>query len=170
MKTISELNSRWWYRLIKVLFLLLLVLIFLFSFAVVYTTYHVRNVSDYLVTCDYGNKKTFDAYKDAGIQILSFNLDGPATVGSLNDYEREAIQKACGITSSEAVQMLRNSLSGNSGIPSLFVIQPTTVTEGSTLSVVLFSALSLLIILITFEFIRRMFYYIVLGKIRPPKA
>ncbi len=165
MKTISELNAKWWYRLTKVIFILIIVIITLTSLLLIYEENYSRQESDYIVFCNYGNKKTFAARKEAQIYIYGTN----ATVANLPDYQRIAIQEECEITEkeiSEKLAAIANKI--DNGIP-LFTIRHATVTVGNTWSLVKFSIIALLVILSVSEVIRRCFYYIVLGSIRPKK-
>lgn len=218
MKTIKELNIRWWYRLIKSVYLISFVCVAALGVFLTYEAYKPYETGDFIVVCNVGNKDTFLAWKDKQIYLSPYDLqDGLA---SLTDYERTELQNACGYqfnplslpaaltpateSAGLTLQQLQEmgvqtqmtqspqsssvsaaSFFGNggvflkppkstgnltiTGIPPLYTITPTETTTGNTTDAILYSILALTIIAAVFELIRHIFYYIVLGSLRPER-
>lgn len=186
MKTINELNSKWWYRLVKVVFIGFALLCMVVSVFIIQDDNRPRQVQDYKVDCiaDYTNHKTFIAEKDAGIYIFRYGTD--TVYQSLSDDAKQKIRSNCDISEAEAQnatdkavayineqtklgtdkETIQNYLNDNLRA---YLISETQVTKGSYLSIVAYSILSIILILVVAEIIRRIFYYIVLGSIKPKK-
>jgi hypothetical protein len=116
------------------------------------------------VICQYGNGKQFlikEIYNNE-IPLILYKLEDNRV---FDDRESEKILKYCEI----------NSVIDQSEQPHGFVADPyriekkyTQTIKGFTLSIV-YSLVGLLIIALIFEILRRIFYYIVLGTIKPKK-
>lgn len=186
MNTRNELNSKWWYRLIKVVFIGLTLSCMVISVLLVTDANSPRQVKDYRIDCvaDYTNHKTFLAEKDAGIYIFRYGTD--TVYQSLTDDIKQKIRKVCDISEEEkqgadskaiayineqtkigtSHEVIQNYLDAN---VRAYLISETQVTEGGLLSIVAYSVLSIILLLTVAEIIRRAFYYVVLGNIRPKK-
>lgn len=184
--TIQELNNKWWYRLIKVLFIGINFVLIMSVFVFIMSDNKPHQESDYKLSCiaDYTNKRSFYAEKDLNIYIFAYA--GHTAYDDLSDSERQKIRNVCDISTEEADTATNNALSYISEQSKLgstkntiqdyidnnlrpYTITSTTVEVGSYIQGILFSLLWTLIILIVAEIIRRIFYYIFLGKMRPNK-
>jgi hypothetical protein len=165
MKTVSELNAKWWYRLVKVVFIATFLVSAIFAAYATFDTSRTRTVSDYIVKCNYGSKATFAAWQDKGIYISSYSYNG---ISSLSDSQKEDLQKACGITQDVMNGIFDQIRAGaNPKDYALFNIALGKVDVGSNFKAVLYSLLSIMGVYLVFEVARRAFYYVLLGKILP---
>jgi hypothetical protein len=166
MKTISELNSKWWYRLIKIVYILIFVVACGTALVISYSEVGSYQ-NDHTVTCNYGNKSTFLAYKDKRIYV-PFE-DYSISLANLPENIKKEIQTACAISDAEMKEKIDTYFNGTSDGKKLYEIIDTKVVVATYLSATLWSLLSLLIIVAIFEVLRRAFYYVVLGALRPQK-
>lgn len=164
MNTTSELNNKWWYRLIKVGYILLIAAACVISVAVAFEQVGTYQV-DYLVVCNYGNKTTFIANKDKDIYNIPQYYNYSESLAKLPDSTKIQLQSACGITQAEMDAKFENVNDNKK----LFDLTQTKVNTTSHWSATLWSILSIVITLVIAEIIRRIFYYIVLGKVKPAK-
>ncbi|MBP6926258.1 MAG: hypothetical protein KBB70_00990 [Candidatus Pacebacteria bacterium] len=186
MKTISELNSKWWYRLVKVIFIGCILLAMTIATFIFIDEYSPSQSLDYKISCvaDYTNHKETIAYKDESIFILPLN--GQTVYQSLSDNNKQEIRNICGISNEEADQgnatalayiNEQTKLGTSSAIIQKYIddnlrpykVSEEYITEGGYVQVVLYSILAAIGILLIAEIIRRIFYYIVLGSLRPKK-
>jgi hypothetical protein len=167
MKTISELNSKIWYRFLKVIFVLAFIVVSLITVFIVYDSNKSKWVNDYIVTCNFGDKTTFAAWNEKSILLTDYDLRN--YISDIPDYKKEAIQKACGITQQDLNNLFDSITQGIDKEQKLFDVKKANVEIGNILKAILFSLLSLVPVIIIFEIIKRAFYYIVLGSLRPPK-
>ncbi len=166
-QTISHLNNKMWYRLLKVIY----VIVFIFScgIAISIAFESVGNYQDdYTIVCNYGNKDTFLANNDKNIYISSY-YDYTENLTRLPNEIKEELQSACGISKEEMTAKMARIFNGNDDSKKLFDITKTKVVTDTYLTASLWSILSILIIAIIMEIIKRIFYYIVLGEIKPQK-
>ena len=99
MKTITELNNKIWYRLVKVIFISLAGISAIISTAINFD--NVGNYqNDYNVICNYGNKSGFLAYKDKNIYISS-DEDYSYSLAELPNSTKKELQAACAISEEE---------------------------------------------------------------------
>lgn len=165
MKTVVELNKKWWYRLLKVFFIGTVIIT---SLTTIYLFYEEVGYyqNDYLIKCNYGNKESFLAYKDKEIVIYGFSVY-TGGLENLPDSVKKELQNACEISEEEkyekAIMILNNADNGKK----LFDITETKVPVSSYFKATLWSVFSLIIIILIAEVVRRTFYYVVLGKIKP---
>lgn len=164
-KTIHGLNQRAWYRLLKVVYLLAFVLVALASVATILSEYQPYTLNDYRIICNYGNKSSFIAY-ERGIYISSYNPD--TSLALLPSYTKTAMSRECQITQ-EDLQLLGNAIVNDQPHDPLYTIKREEYTHGSWVKVALISLVTLLIVFGVFEGIRRAFYYVVLGSLRPSR-
>ncbi len=166
-KTISYLNSKTWYRLLKVIF------IFIFLITCLVTVINSFDVvgsyqDDYLVVCNMGNKNTFLAYKDKKIYVPSYN-DYTDSLAKLPDNIKKDLVSACAISEGEMSTKLDKIFNGTDDGNKFYDLTPTKVITDTYLTASLWSILSIFIIFLVFEIIKRAFYYIVLGSLKPVK-
>jgi len=189
-KTISYLNSKMWYRSLKVIFILSFILAIIFSLIGVYFEYKP----------EFDNEKSYVVCKDGRTVSLEDNniYLYSSYVGSDDDL---TIKQRCG--HSLTLEELKNGVSDDMIIERLlanrskgfdvdnaiksgyskeeikeYLIKNIDQTEYKLVSiytpihwvaVVGYSFLIILSMIVLFEIIKRIFYYIVLGTIRPKK-
>ena len=167
MTTITELNSKVWYRFLKVIFIIAFALSSVIAIAIAFSS--VGNYQDdYSVKCNYGNKSTFLASKDKNIYISSYE-DYTYSLAKLSDTAKNELQSACAISKVEMTAKMDALFNGHDDGKNLYELTPTKVITDTHLTASMWSLLSIVIIFVAFEAIRRAFYYIVLGSIKPEK-
>ena len=188
MKTITDLNKTWWYRLVKVLFCVCFLILGIVATLHVYFVNKTTRVPDVSITCDYGNQTKFNLLHDKGITINTYD-DNKAIPEELN----QKILQACEITQSDIntakayalaktikMQKASNCTKEQVNDPDNFLcgfgVSSDTYRIGSTLVTVNtpwkgagFVLLYILMFFCLFEIIRHLFYYITLGKLKPQK-
>jgi hypothetical protein len=166
-KTIKYLNEKTWFRFIKVLCVFSLIIITLIALAISYNVnMPVRKIVDNdktIIICNYGNKKQFVA----GENYYYFSASEFELEGYLTSRHRTELQKLCQISETELDQKIRDIFDKTDNGINLFDVNPVIKKEGGMIPFLSYSILSLLIILVIFEIIKRAFYYIVTGKIVP---
>lgn len=185
-KTIGYLNSKVWYRLVKVAFIGLILFAILFSVGIAFDENSPRQVMDYRIDCigENTNRKSFFAEEDASIYIYPY---GTQTVyQALSDSAKKAIKERCDISIEEDAQHVEAVLAyieeqekaeaATSVIQKYldenmrsYTVTKAYTTHGSYGEIVGYSLRLIIIILIVAEIMRRAFYYIVLGRLRPKK-
>ena len=185
MKTISELNEKVWYRLIKVVYIILLVVCILFSWLLVY----VFNPLPSNHLSSKGFSKLLDNYSEAVRILKAYKVWEKYKIDFKPDYENifeqyaneyqidetkddkiiEKIGKAAKMEYPEYMDMGNLEL-GKKTYSKYFLGRAFT---GNLLIMKLligfYGIISVAIIAFLFEIFRRSFYYIVLGKLFPPK-
>lgn len=214
MKTINELNSRAWYRLLKVVYgLLFLLILVVFNWIIVSDGIKSIDNNKTTISCAYGNKKVLTS-QQIGIELSNYQFrDGfnyKNFFEGYNDYAIKTIFKNCYQPTNDDIDVFaaqkvyevlgndRLSIKKDDRPPlteaekkyldetipkiessyinsdktkyldysvKLFEIQPV-FTYGKFLKYFIFGNL---LILFLFEILRRAFYYVVLGSIRPQK-
>jgi hypothetical protein len=189
MKSFADLNAKWWYRLVKVLYGTFFLLIALVSAVAVFRLNETYQAPNYLITCNYGNQSVFNTINEKNVSIADYNpyKEVPATMD-------KQILATCGITQAGIDQanakatasQLDNEKSCINIKPtdlfaeytcthyippyqtsSMYNIVTATTPVHTYIKAVIYTALDLLIVLCLFEILRRSFYYVVLGKIKP---
>ena len=174
-KTIGHLNSKIWYRLLKVSYAFVFILVSAGAVAVISDNYKTRQLVDYRVACQYGNKASYLAYKDKGIYLSDDDLHPDNTTQlRMPDYGKfEDLQVACGIPAAEIQRPDLEPKPTPSFIPDppyeLFIFTKENVTTGGLDVTLGYSFLAVFIITLVFELIRRVFYYVILGIYKPAK-
>ncbi len=167
-KTLAYLNSKVWYRLLKVIFIILILISSGIAIAIAFSEVGSYQ-EDYTVVCNYGNKETFLANKDKGIWNIPSHYDYKDSLAKLPEATKKEIKTACGMTTDELNTKLTATLNGNDDGKKLFELIRTKINIYTTNKAISLSLSFVFVILIFFEIIRRVFYYIVLGKFRPNK-
>jgi hypothetical protein len=173
-KTISYLNSKAWYRLLKVVYLLVFLFSLIVAIAIINDIYGVKRLKDHRVACNYGSKANFLAYKDKGIYLSDYELENG--LGEIPS-KKDSLQTACEITKEERENLIVAIMKGKTTddpssdnyMPPLYRITQEQVVSGRVSDVVSYSLLTILLIVLVFEVVRRAFYYVVLGSVRPVK-
>ncbi len=182
MKTISELNNKWWYRLAKVIFSLIVFVLTIVTVFFVFQANKTYKVSDVYVKCNAGNKQSFYAMKDKSIAINISHYENYL----LTDTERKQILEVCNLTGNEKRRPTLEEIYGVKGRSAplsdedinqldkvyevyLFEHRQVDIEEDNTLTAILYSIFSIFIWYIIFEIIKRTIYYVILGSINPKK-
>ena len=165
MKTIADLNSKWWYRLVKVIFITASGLLILLLIIWVGAETEPRGFNSFEVTCNYGNKDKFIAY-ERGIYLIDLDLKNG--IASIPDNKKELIQEECAITEEEMTGVF-DSILADENPPPLFSASKTRYTEGSWGSTIFFQLIAVVVAFAFMQLIRRCFYYVLLGSFRPSK-
>jgi|SRR3989338_651227 len=161
MKIISELSNKAWYRAIKVIYLLL----FLATVALTITLFSVGGDFEILdipnskIVCQYGNEKQFLMKDIFGRDEMPSSL--PTYFYTKGTEPSERILRACEIT-----EILTQDTTNDGRFN--FVPDPYRIEEEHKMQF-WYLILSLLVTVGIFEGIRRIFYYITLGTIKPQK-
>ncbi|MES2225294.1 MAG: hypothetical protein V4480_00605 [Patescibacteria group bacterium] len=156
MKTLTELNSKWWYRLLKVLYIILALIILGVSIAliVVSNAPEFDNKASY-VQCDDGRTFPVDKIGMYSDFVDSYNDRNFRTWCATTLVEENGVQKLKPI---------------NGFVPDeknfTFVAKETARNWMGTIG---YSVIALVVVLLLSELLRRMFYYITLGSIRPKR-
>jgi len=162
-----RLNKQPWYRFIKVVYLSVFALTIIVSVFVVYDENKSKWFDDYIITCQYGNKTVFSAQKEESIYLNDYDLKNG--ISSIPDHTKEKIQKVCGISQEEIQNMIAATLKKDGFVPALFRVEKGTIEINSKIKAIGYSLLDILIVALIFEILRRIFYYIILGSLRPQK-
>jgi hypothetical protein len=126
-----------------------------------------KTVEDYIITCNFGNKTTFAAWHEKNIWITALDLRN--YLGSLPEKTKQVIIKECAISETELYNKMEAVKNGTDSGENLYDITRDKVEVGNDIKAIGFVILSVIIVIIIFEIIKRIFYYIVLGSFRPPK-
>ncbi len=169
MKTITELNSKMWYRFIKVIHVVFFLFILAISIGLIIDIYKPEKLIDNKETkivCKFGNKKTFTPWQ------IGISLYEP----KLSSIEEVEFIRYCNIlpatgTIPGSLKLSEIDQSEIKIVPreELYEIKPIYKIEGSYLSMSLYILLALTIWIIILELSRRIFYYVVMGKVFPNK-
>lgn len=168
MKTVSELNSKWWYRLVKVAYVAVFAIFALGAVSAITDEFWPTSiVIDHEVVCLEGNRSTFQASRDERIDLSSYSSD--IGLSTLSNPQRYSLRVACGLeakaeTPREAIIAMR----GNDTIPAITITE-ISLTDGGFVEAIVYSLAALLGVAVVFELFRRLFYYVVLGSLRPKK-
>lgn len=214
-KTIKHLNTKAWYRLVKVIFILLFAIVLLIANGLIFSETDFKQVSldKTKITCTYGDKKSFTA-DDINLYSLSADefpngkfdyktyFEGYGNEYDIRDIVNEchpqdnsyfdvfAFQKVTEAVGDEMLKMKKEerppefiSDADMEKIDKVEKAYGSEKTKYLDYSVKLFDIspvfsfmpfikiflLTNIIILAVFEIIRRAFYYITLGSLRPKK-
>lgn len=151
----------------KVFFILAIALASVISVVIAFDTVGSYQ-DDYMVRCNYGNNTTFLAFKDKEIYISPY-YDYTSGLANLSDDTKQELRSACGISQETVDEKASRIFDGTDDGKKLFDLVKRKVVTDTYLTASLWSILSLAIIFIVSEIIKRTFYYVVLGTIRPRK-
>lgn len=187
MHKVSDLNKKWWYRLIKVTLALVFGVILIVGSFIIYISKQPHNVDNYKVTCtsDDSNKTEFWTNQE-GIYVSYVEHNFKSVTGtSLSDYSESLINQKCGLSDVDAEENTQKTLEIILDLNgkyknysdtereallrkySSFKIEKHQSIKGSYMSVVLFLSLYTASLILFMEFLKRIFYYIVLGNFFP---
>lgn len=204
-KTISGLNSKWWYRLIKVIFISLFILSLVIANGVnIYQGIGRIDENKTLIYCNGGDKRIL-TIKRAGTYFDNSDFIGGFDYkkfyeGYYSEYKIKGIIEACYDTQVDDIFWIQrlHEIRGFKSDPKQFdeqyaLEQYKAMTSGyksdtqkasyldysihlfdikpvySYMQFILYILLSNILVFVIFEIIRRIFYYIFLGSIKPKK-
>ena len=161
MKTTGELNNKWWYRLIKVAYIGCFLFALVAPVVGIFASYgpEYDNTKSY-IKC--ANGKEF-ILSENGITLYSdfmWTTDEERARGLCFDGETDVTKDVYGQLRLRVLSTTANS--GKYELISNYTSRNWTATVG-------FSLLSIFIAALVFELVRRIFYYIFLGSLKPKK-
>lgn len=151
METISELNAKWWYRFLKVAYIILLVTAITLGISGIYSS--SNPVYD-------GNKSYIQCENGKSFILNEHGFFAPG--GVLSIYSDDRASQLCINVTEENQLDLSGETNGNYRLVMHY-------SERDWSSVVMYSIFVIVSNFVIFEIVRRVFYYIVLGSIRPKK-
>jgi len=169
-KTISDLNNKAWYRAVKVVYIFsfLAIVIITITLFLAEGEFRVLDVPNSRIVCQYGNEKQFlmkEIFTRDEMPITLPNYSNTQPGGLFSRIAQEQLQNQI-LKSCEINQVtIENSFKGGKAD---FVPDPFRAEERYKIQIG-YLLLSLLILVVVFEMIRRIFYYIFLGNIKPQK-
>jgi len=183
-KTIAYLNSKWWYRLLKVVFVAFFLLVAAVVITVIFEEKSPEQVFDNqssYVLCNDGRKLGLDennvimtsAYmysfqEDIFKRACAYNSNSQFDFeAGLSDEEIADLEAQQYNSVDEYALSLGATITNHNDIN--FVLIPSYITEGGYLQVFIYSILALICVYLGFEIIRRIFYYVLLGTFVPSK-
>ncbi len=174
MQTVSELNTKWWYRLVKVVYLVALVVV---SLSVANTV--LNNTAPYM-TIDL-DKSTLVCLKGGGLvnYVISFSEVNRIENSSVayrvleKDWDRDdLIGRLCNIkdrSDNSGSYIAVNSYNWRQEVLSLHRLDKVDKQIGNWYLTFFYGLFSLFVVCMFFEILRRSFYYVVLGSLKPKK-
>lgn len=169
-KTISDFNNKIWYRAVKVVYILLFLAIAIITITLFLAEgeFRVLDIPNSKIVCQYGNEKQFlmkDIFTKDEMPIALPSYSSTQQGGLFSRIAQEQLQNQI-LKSCEINQVtIENSFKGGKAD---FVPDPFRAEEKYKIQIG-YLLLSLLIVVIVFETIKRIFYYILLGNIKPQK-
>lgn len=159
--TLGSLEKKVWFRWLKVLYIISLLGFLSITLIFVLIIYPEKIVDNNQTTiiCDIGNKKEFNAAKE--MFKFSYAENTPNNVYFSPD-DAIRIRHLCEITDSEGIGTILAH-------KEIFEIKPVIKSRVETFPFFLFLCIPLLSIVLFFEILKRIFYYILTGKIMPKK-
>lgn len=145
MEKFKEAQKKWWYRLIKVLY----VLVFVISVSSVglmmlgdSRPHDLLDTSNSTMTCLYGEQKVFSFQE--------------ARLGNVTALTPKGLQEICGTYKIEGNLYFADS--------SLYRFDKEYTQSGSWISSIFLSIVSATVVVLILETLRRIFYYIIFGE------
>lgn len=164
--TKSALRSKWYYRLLVVIYIGFFLLISLM--AIYFNLNSVGSYqTDFEVKCYFGNEETFFAYQDKNIYVNRYaEVADPENWGSNqapNDWSVMTVAtEGCGLSKPSAQALLNTD--SNIFDAKLKKVNVTTYDHA-----IFWSILVITITAFLFEVIKRIFYFVILGTSFPKK-
>jgi hypothetical protein len=187
MKTIEELNGKWWYRLIKVVYILAFIGVALITCLIVSSSFDPQfDAANSYIVCN--NSGDHIALKNTNVTLyydyissdddtaLKYYCASPIDLGTAAQEAyptNSAYQSTSTLSLGQRIQSAYPSydsvLDKALGfVPDNYVFVPV-YTQRNWGEMILYMILSILVIAAIFEAAKRIFYYIFLGKFRPTR-
>lgn len=162
--TKTTLKSKWYYRLLIVIFIGLFSLISLMTIYINFDSVG-NHQTDFEVKCHFGDKETFFAYQDKNIFVNRYaevpNPENWSSNQAPNNWSiMEVATKGCGLSKSSTQTLLNHG--SNIFDAELKKVNVTTYGDAIFWSILVIAITALL-----FNIIKRIFYFIVLGTLFP---
>lgn len=184
METIKDLNSKWWYRLSKVVYFAIMIMVLFITTAYIgneTSPYSVLDLDNSHLVCLKDNKivnfklsftdvnrieKSSVAYR-----VLEKDWDRDDLIGRLCNTKKDHNVAIPPInnTGSYTPVSNRTGVHWREEVLERHEIIKNDRVIGSLISTFFFIAIAWMLTFLAFEILRRTFYYIVLGSIRPKK-
>ena len=181
-KNLTWLNSKWWYRLLKVLYILTFIAISCFYIALSFSELKPERVVDYdesTLICTKNSKTfTFSELSSTLRRDLQRSNVVAEDIAYQCDYvdaygEKLALLEKYKIKSREELQRDLNNAElisqWKSDTLKSYSLNTVMKTEGNWFFPVLASIASVVIIFLLLELFKRIFYYVLLGTVRPKR-
>ena len=182
MKTLKELNAKWWYRLVKVCFILLFLFCLITPVVMIVVSYNpIVSESQSSAVCDDGRRLQLGAqqgYENGELTTKYYTFSSDYSELALFCSSDKAIAskirslESTTLDDRELANLVRSRLDVFANevyfSPNNYTID-YVYTERDWLATIGYSLLSIFITIALFEVARRIFYYIVLGSLRPKK-
>lgn len=184
MQTISELNAKWWYRFLKVIYIGGFIVTTVSVTIDIINTKRPEKVIDidnsYLVCRDGNNKKIsfhdVNLIENSNTAYLSLrNIDSNRETSRIDRFINGGtaltVAKLCALDVPANISQIENSEFDTwvANVANSFTLIEVNKTNGDWITVTGVVILWLVIFVFGFEFVRRIFYYIILGKIKAEK-
>lgn len=161
-----DLKSKWYYRLLSVSYVLILSFLSLFVIWISFDSIG-NHQEDNRIKCYLGNQENFLAYKDKKILVNRFAevIDSKnwSSNEAPNDWSVMSIATdGCGLSNSMAKSFLDENMK-------IFSVSFEKVNVYSWQEAIFNIFLLIILIFLILEIIRRIFYFVVIGKIFPDK-
>lgn len=168
-KTIKTLNEKWWYRLLKVIYIVLLIMFVFSAITLSFSSYSPKKI--------YDNEKSFIVCDDGREFSLEENNVYLGISGRISTSDDKKFNSWCLDGSEEKVEnvdgriaRLKKSLATNKVEKEKnYIFFSSYKIIGDWNNVMLSIFFSMLTIFAVFELFRRIFYYVILGKMKPKK-
>lgn len=180
MKTITELNKKWWYRLVKVLYVLIFVFASVLAIAFISTSGPFNSKSRSL-RCDDG--RTFTTFPQPLIFKSSVSYDDRLKYFCLTNADiggdvRASYPQYEGLPLEEIGRLFRAKYPDYEYAIEAGIIfdlparknYSVIIEESFDLGGLLYGLLLPVMVVVFFELLRRAFYYILLGSLKPPRS
>lgn len=154
MKTIHDLNQRWWYRLTKVAFLGLLLIAIVASIISIFQEFQpiFDSHTSYIECLANGKRMTLEETGNTMFSPFVYSVDDKFFQGLCPSYTGGGFNLA------------------KYGVVEKNYIFVAKYTPREWSQIIFYSVLSICGVFLIAEISRRIFYYIVLGSIRPSKS
>ena len=186
-KTLVHLNSKWWYRLIKVFYILMFVIILIVPTITIFNGFKPNfNAENSYIKCNDGqtvnllqNKiylyseyiYTDDDNKIRNLCLSDSEIGGVAKQVYPNGVSSDGVK----YTNFSDIELGKSVREANS----VWILKMTPTEknyelvavydERNWLAIIGFSFISIILVIFVFELIKRIFYYVALGTIKPEK-
>lgn len=158
MKTIPELNSKWWYRLAKVVYGSMVLLILGISVSLTFYAYAPDfNIDESYVECDDGRR----------FSVSNLQIYGDYVSPWVDKTFRTWCSSVIGLGSNGGGVLEIENGSISDEVNYTFIAQYTPRDWARTIG---YSLLAVFVAMVITEITRRVLYYVALGKFHPPKG
>ncbi|MDB4992403.1 MAG: hypothetical protein JWL75_648 [Parcubacteria group bacterium] len=184
MQTISELNKKWWYRLTKVIYFITLFIVIVIPVWIMWVqSAPTFDISKSYVECNNGLKLDSNTLSTKGVflydNFIPYESENKvrflcASDSDIAEIARKAYPNGYSSLSDEVIASImranQDAFLEHATISSVNYRIVSIYTSRDWQSMLGYSAVIIVSVALLFEAIRRIFYYVFLGKIRPSKS